>query len=301
MVVGALGRNLDRNPVVAQNPGRDSAIGAGHIDHPGPGSGAASLLYGLAVDLLGVALGISIQLGLSIIVGSLVPLLLANALRLKSVGGLLPLVSANAMRNEVALSGLACGDGDWGDRLCAGRWRRNSAEGRTARPHFRIGLIIAILAGIGGPLMNVGIQYGKDLLEQVGKTTPEQQWVAWAIFLSAAAVTQSGYCLLRTLKSGNARLFVAPRALADAGLVVVMSVVWAASVYFYATSAAALGKLGTSFGWPIFLGLIVVTSNVWGVLLGEWRDRPRSALYRMAIGSGILVAAVFLIAQTRPM
>ena len=60
--------------------------------------GAASLLYGLAVDLLGVALGISIQLGLSIVVGSLVPLLLANALQLKSVGALWPLVSANAMR-----------------------------------------------------------------------------------------------------------------------------------------------------------------------------------------------------------
>ena len=43
-------------------------------------------------------------------------------------------------------------------------------------------------------------------------------------------------------------------------------------------SAAALGDLGTSFGWPIFLGLIVVTSNVWGVLLGEWRDRPLGPL-----------------------
>ena len=80
-----------------------------------------------------------------------------------------------------------------------------------------------------------------------------------------------------------------------------MSVVWAASVYLYATSTAALGDLGTSFGWPIFLGLIVVTSNVWGVLLGEWRGRPRSAFCCMAAGSAILVIAAFLIAQTRPM
>ena len=111
--------------------------------------GAASLLFGLAVDYLGVALGISIQLGLSIVVGSLVPLLLSNALKL--------------------------------------------------------------------------------------------------------------------------------------------------------TSTASLGDLGTSFGWPIFLRLIVVTSNVWGVLLGEWRDRPRSAFFRMVVGSAILVIAVFFIAHTRPM
>src|SRR5208283_1268291 len=99
---------------------------------------------------------------------------------------------------------------------------------------------------------------------------------------------------------GNIQLFWADRAPVDACLVVLMSVVWAASVFFYASSTAALGKLGTSFGWPIFLGLIVVTSNVWGVLLGEWRDRPRSAFYRMVVGSAILVIAVFLIAQTRP-
>src|SRR5580698_4128016 len=35
--------------------------------------GVASLLYGLAIDLLGIALGFAIQLGLSIVAGSLVP------------------------------------------------------------------------------------------------------------------------------------------------------------------------------------------------------------------------------------
>jgi len=37
--------------------------------------GIASLLYGIAVDLLGIALGFAIQLGLSIVLGALLPLL----------------------------------------------------------------------------------------------------------------------------------------------------------------------------------------------------------------------------------
>jgi L-rhamnose-H+ transport protein len=248
--------------------------------------GAASLLYGLAVDYLGVALGISIMLGLSITVGSLLSLFSAGALHLASVRDFLFLGSLLLMVVGVV--------------TCARAGGTLSSEGHVARPRFRLGLIIAILAGVGGPLMNVGIQYGRDLLERVGKSAPEQKWVAWAIFLSAAAVTQSGYCLLRTFRAGNARLFWANRALADAGLVVLMSVVWAASIFLYATSTDALGDLGTSFGWPIFIGLIVVTSNVWGVLLGEWRERPRLAFYRMVVGSAILVIAAFLIAQTRP-
>jgi L-rhamnose-H+ transport protein len=249
--------------------------------------GAASLLYGLAVDYLGVALGISIQLGLSIIVGSLVPLLTAQALRVESLrdiaffGGLVLMVL--------------------GVVVCARAGGSRPGQIAAARSRFRTGLIIAVLAGVGGPLLNVGIQYGIDVLRGVGRSAPQEQWVAWAILLSAAAVTQSGYCLLRVAGARNANLFWAGRAHADAGLVLVMSLIWAASIYFYASSVAALGRLGTSFGWPIFISLIVVTSNVWGVLLGEWRERPRAALIQMLTGSAILVASAFLIAQTRPM
>jgi L-rhamnose-H+ transport protein len=48
--------------------------------------GIASLLYGVAVDLLGIALGFAIQLGLSIVLGALLPMLWAKAFELRSRG-----------------------------------------------------------------------------------------------------------------------------------------------------------------------------------------------------------------------
>src|SRR5712692_1240130 len=48
--------------------------------------GIASLLYGVAVDLLGIALGFAIQLGLSIVLGALLPLAWSGALALHSRG-----------------------------------------------------------------------------------------------------------------------------------------------------------------------------------------------------------------------
>jgi L-rhamnose-H+ transport protein len=79
-----------------------------------------------------------------------------------------------------------------------------------------------------------------------------------------------------------------------------MSVVWAASVCFYGMSAAGLGRLGTSFGWPVFIALIILTSNAWGVILGEWKGAGRSAFQRMLLGSAVLVLAAFLIGQGNP-
>ena len=78
-----------------------------------------------------------------------------------------------------------------------------------------------------------------------------------------------------------------------------MSSLWIASVFIYGRSAFGLGSLGNSFGWPIFVALIILTSNGWGMALGEWRGVSQGPFYRMLLGSAALIAAAFLIAQAR--
>ena len=65
----------------------------------------------------------------------------------------------------------------------------------------------------------------------------------------------------------------------------------------YGASAQALGPLGPTVGWPVFIGLIVLTSNAWGVAIGEWRNKPRGRLIEMLAGSALLVVAGFLIVR----
>jgi len=250
--------------------------------------GVASLLYGVAVDLLGIALGFAIQLGLSIVLGALLPMIWSGALKLQTAG------------DALFLSGLALMVG--GVILCAQAGGAKTDAPGASGARFRKGLIIALLGGIGAPLLNFGIQYGISLLRAAGQIPADSRfsiktYVAWAVFLSAASVTQAGYCFFRTVRSNSAGVFLSPGAKRDAASVAVMSVVWAASVFLYGMSAVGLGHLGTSFGWPIFVGLIVLTSNLWGVLLGEWKGATPSALRRMLVGSAVLMIAAFLIGQ----
>jgi L-rhamnose-H+ transport protein len=76
-----------------------------------------------------------------------------------------------------------------------------------------------------------------------------------------------------------------------------MSSLWISSVFVYGRSAFGLGPSGPSFGWPVFIALIILTSNVWGVALGEWRNVPSAAFHRMLAGSGVLALAAFMIGQ----
>jgi L-rhamnose-H+ transport protein len=250
--------------------------------------GVGSLLYGVAVDLLGIALGFAIQLGLSIVLGALLPLLWAHRLSLETQQDWFFMIGLAVMVAGVVLCAQAGG-------------AKSSAPGASGA-RFRKGLIIALIGGILAPTLNFGIQYGTTLLTAAGQIGPGARfpvsiYLAWAVFLSASAVLQAGVCFSRVAKARALGQFSAPGAERDAPQVVAMSTVWIASVFLYGRSAFTLGPLGISLGWPIFVGLIIVASNAWGVILGEWKGVGRSAFLRMLAGSAVLVLAAFLIAQ----
>lgn len=248
-----------------------------------------SLLYGVAVDLLGIALGFAIQLGLSSVLGALAPLLWTQKLSLSNkhdalfVGGLIVMVA--------------------GVILCARAGGAKSRKSDAATKNLRKGLVIALIGGILAPTLSFGIQYGAGLLKPASAADPgvfsAELFLAWAVFLTAAGIVQAGYCLARMIQNGTLAAYRRPGAARDALQVVVMSVLWISSIFVYGQSSSMLGPIGYSIGWPVFIASIILTSNAWGVFLGEWRGAPRSALWKMVAGSAVLIGAAFLIAQGR--
>ena len=252
--------------------------------------GIGSLLYGAAVDLLGIALGFAIQLGLSIVLGSLLPLLWARAFGLGS-------------RHEWSLL-LGLGLMVAGVILCARAGGGKTESGGPSGRRFRLGLIVALAGGILAPSLNFGIQYGTALLghtEEIlaPKRFPVETYLAWAVFLTSAALLQAGYCFWRVIQENSMALLRQGMMTGDALQVLVMSSLWISSVFIYGRSAFGLGRFGNSFGWPIFIALIILTSNAWGLLLGEWREAAKTAWRRMILGSGALIVAAFVIGQSK--
>jgi L-rhamnose-H+ transport protein len=252
--------------------------------------GIASLLYGIAVDLLGIALGFAIQLGLSIVLGALLPLLWAGAFELRSRGDWFFILGLALMVVGVI--------------LCAQAGGSIGKPGSSGTKRFRLGLTIAIIGGVLAPTLNFGIQYGTRLLSHGVEARwkqgfPVEIYLAWAVFLSSAAVVQAGYCISRVVREHSTGVFVAGVRTRDALGVPAMSLLWISSVYLYGRSAFGLGPLGNSFGWPVFVALIILTSNAWGVLLAEWRQAGKAAFFRMIAGSSVLIVAAFLIGQSK--
>ncbi len=127
----------------------------------------------MAVDLLGIALGFAIQLGLSIVLGALAPMVWARAFRLESTTDWLFILGLAVMVLGVI--------------LCAQAGGKKETSGESNPTRFRLELIIALIGGVLAPTLNFGIQYGADLLRQAGevpanRSFPVGIYLAWQFF-----------------------------------------------------------------------------------------------------------------------
>jgi len=121
----------------------------------GLGWGVGAVLFGLGMERLGMALGYPIIMGLIASLGALIPLLLFFPQSLFTSKGLFLLAGMALVIFGIALCSIA-------------GTRRTASEGKSAATRsntFKIGLAIAIFAGVLSCLPNVGMAFGGNVIQ----------------------------------------------------------------------------------------------------------------------------------------
>ena len=251
--------------------------------------GIAMLLFGLAVDVVGVAVTFAIVMGTSAGFGALLPLLV------NGFGGV-PLRTGLIISLGVALTAL-------GVAVCgaAGRQREKdeALTAGTARFGFVRGFIFAVLSGICGSMLNIGLAAGSPLMDaarQHGASARLATTAAWIPVLFAGAVPGFIYCGYLLRKNQSGREYLPLHTLPYWFLALAMGVLWFGSVVLYGWAALRIGELGAVLGWPLFMVTIVLGSTLWGIVTGEWRNARRRA--RLLMGSGVAVLVVAIVVLT---
>jgi L-rhamnose-H+ transport protein len=189
-----------------------------------------------------------------------------------------------------------------GVSLCA--WAGKKKEQQTSF-HFsmkswsvRAGIVLCVLAGVGGSMINLGLVFGAPILEQASHhAVPE--WhrtnALWLPLLLSGFGPTALYCSYRLQVNhtwGNyARLTV----WSYWGLALLMGVLWFGSVEVYGVAAGWIGDWGPVLGWPVFLSTSIATANVWGILTGEWKEASPTARRIMRWGLALLIASIFIL------
>ena len=255
--------------------------------------GVGGLTFGLSMRYLGVALGQSISLGTCAGLGTILGPVMLH-LFYPEAGHLEKLTAAVLIGVAVTLAGIAVIG-------VAGHMKASSLSDEEKQAavkdfNFPKGLLIALLAGLMSACFNVGLEFGGSLhfaeTGEMFRTLPGTMFVTLGGFLTNAA-----YCLWQNARN---------RTFGDYG----RRDLWVNNILFCALAGGlwysqffglSLGKgfltsspTLTTFAFCILMALNVTFSNVWGILLKEWKGCSRRTIAVLLVGIVILIVSTFV-------
>jgi L-rhamnose-H+ transport protein len=166
---------------------------------------------------------------------------------------------------------------------------------------FWWGLVICVFSGIFSSMLNFSFIFGKELQQLTiasGANPAMASNPIWAVALSAGFIVNAGYCVYLLQKNRTWGLLtqkdIPGRYWLGATL---MGVIWFAGIAVYGIGAADMGALGAMMGWPLFMAMIIITANLWGAMMGEWKGASKGTYIYSWGGIVVLVVAIYVISH----
>lgn len=256
--------------------------------------GVGGLTFGLSMRYLGVALGQSIALGTCAGLGTIMGPVLLNMF-FPELNALESLTFAVILGVIVTLLGIAI-IGVAGGMKSA---MLSEEEKKAAVKDFNFpkGLTIALLAGFMSGCFNVGLEFGKDinfgeLTDPMFRTLPATMLVTLGGF-----VTNAIYCFYQNHKNNTWDDY-------KKGSVWVYNLIFCAlagGLWYSQFFGLSLGKgfltespTLMTLSFCILMALNVVFSNIWGIILKEWKGCSTKTIVVLIIGLTVLIISSFL-------
>ena len=255
--------------------------------------GVGGLTFGLSMRYLGVALGQSISLGTCAGFGTLLPAIFAGT-NLFQGQGLILLVGVCITLAGIAVIGYA------------GSLRSKNMteeEKKAAIKDFALtkGLLVALLAGVMSACFALGLDAGTPIKEAALTNGVKPRFAGLPVILLVTFggfLTNAAYCIQQNIKNKTGKdYFSVPGGIFVNNVLfcALAGVLWYSQFFGLEMGKSFLvdSPLLMAFSWSILMSLNVTFSNVWGILLKEWKGCNSKTISVLVIGLVILVFSVF--------
>ncbi len=254
--------------------------------------GTGVMMWGKAINHIGLSLGFSLFIGTVILVGSVIPFFVNGLPPTKAfiviMLGLLVVLVGVVMNGKAGLAREA-------DEKAAGK------EIDETKGSMLTGIIIAVVGG----LLATGFSYANAKgAGPLGGAVTElglAQWktavaVMFPIFISGGIV-MSFYFIWQLTKKKVWGAFKSGRFVPNLVLIFIMAFFHYAASATFAFAASKLGDTGNTVGYAIFNATCVGTAIVSGIVVGEWSEASSNAKNKLYTGLACMVIGIVIIAS----
>jgi len=250
-----------------------------------------SLICSLAFDMIGQALTFALLVGAMTIVGVLFPILIYHPEIVPTKTGFFIILGVVIVFASLVMSVIA---GILKEKnLAVPGEEKNKGK-------FLLGVVFAILGGTMSGLLSLGMNMDWAIRMKLHAVNFGQAQASQAsnaivmLLLWGGGITNILYALYKLWKNKNWDLYKEKDSKWYWALLVMMCLQYSGSVILWGISSSEnmLGKLGSSVGWALFVGFIVISSNIGGFLTGEWKDAGKKAKALMISAIAVVMLAM---------
>ncbi len=246
--------------------------------------GIGVMMWGKAINYVGLSLGFSIFIGTVILIGSLIPFAV-NGLPETNV-----FITILAGIVIVLFGVLFNGK--------AGMLREKGGESKGGA--MITGIAIAIIGGLLATGFSYANAVGGTVISEASEAQGNASWVASIIIMLiiylAGGLFVIPYFIIQLSKKNFWSKFKTPFLVQNMGLATTMAVLNFVAGVAFAYSAYLLGKLGGTVGYAIFNALSVAVAMVSGLVTGEWKTASAKSKTFLYAGLASMILGVILIA-----
>ncbi|MBI4586473.1 MAG: hypothetical protein HY717_20880 [Planctomycetes bacterium] len=267
----------------------------------GFGWGLGAITYAYGFNLLGMALGAALIKGITVAVGAGIPLIrrwgeVGQGAKAMTIVGIALLLIGTAISGRAGvLREREVASDPPPDRGNPERRGAAMARGRE----FALGMIWCLISGLLSACANLGYDYAEPLekaAKDLGRLDLYATLIRWMPMywggITALAIFMGG----AMIKNGTWRNYFAGGSLRDFAIASSMGFVHFLAQIPYGAGAFYLGKLGTTVGWGVNLGMALVVATALGFFTGEWKGASKAALKMLYAGLGVLFIAMGILA-----
>ena len=261
----------------------------------GAAYGIGGTAFGISIRYIGFSLTYAIAVGLSSVLGTLIPPLVK--------GTLLPTLSKPGATWIVA--GIVVGTLGIAGAGSAGRLKELDLTANQTKGEFSLtkGLALSLLAGVLSAVYGFALEAGEPIAD-VATVHGAGIWRGNVVYIfsnTGAFLTTAVYCLwLHARHKTLGELVELPAGPEKASLplnwamAMVTGAFWYGQFFFYNLGHVRMGHYKFT-SWAIHMTMLVLFSNLVGVVLREWRQCRRMTHTTIRLALLLLVAAVLLL------
>jgi L-rhamnose-H+ transport protein len=263
--------------------------------------GIGGLTFGLAMRYLGMSLGMSVALGFCSAFGALIPPIyrqFASPESSKTIGALF-----HSNGGIYVLVGVAvC---LFGIYICgrAGMMKEKELsddQKKETIAEFNLvkGLAVATVSGILSACFNFGIEAGDSMAEMAiarGNNPLFQNNVIYIVLLWGGLTTNLIWCMILNFRNKTFGDYSNKKSplIGNYSFAALAGTIWFFQFFFYGMGESKLGNGASS--WILHMAFIIMISNMWGIILKEWKGVKRLTFITICAGIATIMLSVFLV------